>query len=337
MITPQKLIPLSLMLAISTMWSASAQTRQTRQEYIDRYKHIAVAHMERYGIPASITMAQGILESNSGNSTLSTKSNNHFGIKCKSTWTGGKVYHDDDAKDECFRAYESVELSYRDHADFLDSSPRYESLFDLSSSDYKGWAKGLKKAGYATAPDYAERLIKIIEDSDLHILDQKNGVQKYADLHGGSPHTTTQEDWFADAQSDVVTTQSQGVNPNNYATTINGHAGYNVHRNNSVYYIVAKSGDTYTSIAEFFDVTERRLRSYNDISRKEPITVGNIVYIGRKESKWRNKSQSTHTVKAGETLHSISQDYGITVKSLSRMNKLEVKHTLRTGQTIKLK
>lgn len=119
--------------------------RLTREEYVDRYKHIAVAQMERYGIPASITMAQGILESDCGNSLLSMQSNNHFGIKCKRGWTGRKVYHDDDAKGECFRAYPSVEASYRDHAEFLDSQPRYDSLFAYDATDYRSWARGLKR------------------------------------------------------------------------------------------------------------------------------------------------------------------------------------------------
>ena len=152
--------------------SAIAGVRQTREEYVEKYKAIAIAHMERYGIPASITMAQGILESDSGNSQLSTSSNNHFGIKCKKHWTGDRVYHDDDAKGECFRAYPSVEASYQDHADFLDQSPRYDSLFAYPSDDYRSWARGLKAAGYATAPDYAERLVKIIESMKLYLLDK---------------------------------------------------------------------------------------------------------------------------------------------------------------------
>ena len=130
----------------------AAQVRTTREEYIDRYKSIAIAQMERYGIPASITLAQGILESDCGNSLLSMRSNNHFGIKCKRDWTGEKVYHDDDAKGECFRAYPTVEASYHDHAEFLDKQPRYDSLFAYASDDYKSWARGLKAAGYATAP-----------------------------------------------------------------------------------------------------------------------------------------------------------------------------------------
>ncbi len=169
---------------LSTLSAAQAQPRRTnrltREEYIDRYKSIAVAQMERYGIPASITMAQGILESDSGNSRLSLESNNHFGIKCKRNWTGPKVYHDDDAKDECFRAYESVEASYHDHAVFLDTQPRYDSLFAYSATDYKSWARGLKAAGYATAPDYAQRLVRLIESHKLYLLDQPNGSMSRA-------------------------------------------------------------------------------------------------------------------------------------------------------------
>ena len=133
--------------------SASAQTRQTKEEYIDKYKHIAIDHMERYGIPASITLAQGILESDSGNSNLARRANNHFGIKCKKDWKGERVYHTDDAPNECFRKYDTVEESYEDHAEFLDQSPRYDSLFAYSTTDYKSWARGLRAAGYATAPD----------------------------------------------------------------------------------------------------------------------------------------------------------------------------------------
>ena len=169
------------LISMACITCLQAQTRQTREEYIARYKHIAIDHMERYGIPASITMAQGILESDSGNSNLAKSSNNHFGIKCKTGWDGRKVYHDDDEKGECFRAYDSVEESYRDHADFLDQSPRYDSLFAYSSTDYRSWARGLKAAGYATAPDYAQRLTKIIEDNQLYLLDKEGGAELYTE------------------------------------------------------------------------------------------------------------------------------------------------------------
>ena len=184
---------------LTAFGSLRAQVRQTREEYIDRYKSIAVAHMERYGIPASITMAQGILESDCGNSRLSIMSNNHFGIKCKRNWTGEKVYHDDDAKGECFRSYPTVEASYQDHAEFLDTQPRYDSLFAYSPTDYKSWARGLKAAGYATAPDYAQRLCRIIEEAQLFLLDQPDGERLYASRSGRK--ITDPEGWFTDQTS----------------------------------------------------------------------------------------------------------------------------------------
>ncbi len=324
----KKLAPLTLLLLLMITTTSSAQTNLTRQEYIDIYKFIAVDHMEKYGIPASITMAQGILESGSGNSELAAKSNNHFGIKCKSNWTGGKVYHDDDAKGECFRAYSTVEQSYADHAEFLNSSPRYDSLFDLSSSNYKGWARGLKKAGYATAPDYAERLIKIIEDNNLHLLDQEDGVAKYALISGGSSTTPTRNDW-----SEV----GDGVDPNNFSTTINAHKGYNVHRNNKVFFVVAKRDDTIEKIGEFFMITPRRLRSYNDLERKDQVKEGDKIYIARKAKRSEEGGVSSHIVRSGETIRSISQDYAITVKSLCKLNTLKSKQKLKVGQKILIK
>ena len=152
--------------------SANGQDRLTREEYIQKYKSLAVEEMEVYGIPASITMAQALLESDNGNGRLAREGNNHFGIKCKSTWTGATISHDDDAKGECFRKYPSVEASFNDHSEFLDKSARYQDLFKLDPMDYKGWAYGLKQAGYATNPAYAELLIKIIEDNQLYHLDR---------------------------------------------------------------------------------------------------------------------------------------------------------------------
>ncbi|MBQ5353444.1 MAG: glucosaminidase domain-containing protein, partial [Alistipes sp.] len=197
-----------LTFAILASLTSTALARQTHEEYIERYKSIAVAHMERYGIPASITMAQGILESDAGNSALSLSSNNHFGIKCKKNWTGRKVYHDDDAKGECFRAYPSVEESYQDHAEFLDSSPRYDSLFSYPSNDYRSWARGLKAAGYATAPDYAERLVAIIEKYNLHLLDQQDGDAIYS----SGKNAKENAEYFA-LQSNIIRQEAVGIDP----------------------------------------------------------------------------------------------------------------------------
>lgn len=306
-----------------------AQQRQSREEYIEKYKAIAVSHMERYGIPASITMAQGILESDAGNSKLSLSSNNHFGIKCKKHWTGAKVYHDDDAKGECFRAYPSVEASYQDHAEFLDSSPRYDSLFSYPSTDYRSWARGLKAAGYATAPDYAERLVTIIEKYKLYILDREDGIAIYS----SGKMARENAEWFA------VQSNSQGLEvvvEDPFKVTINGHKGYNVYRTNQVCYIIAKQGDTYASIGKIFDISERYLRKFNDVDAKQNLEAGSIVYIERKADRWRG-SELMHTVRKGETLRSISQSYGIRMKRLAWINRIRPKQQLTEGKILKLR
>lgn len=316
--------------------SAQAQTRQTREEYIARYKHIAIEHMERYGIPASITMAQGILESDSGNSNLAKSSNNHFGIKCKSSWTGRKVFHDDDEKGECFRAYDSVEESYRDHADFLDQSPRYDSLFTYSATDYRSWARGLKAAGYATAPDYAQRLTKIIEDNQLYLLDREDGAALYAS------HLKAEQglaESFADNSSvNTPVTREGGIDPNNYRVAERTYNGYSVYANNQTHYVIAREGNTFKAIAETFGLTERTLRKYNELEPKstcEPIT-GEFIYIERKQAKWLGNIQR-HIVQEGETLLSISQDYAIRLKKLASLNHKKASDSLHKGEEIKLK
>ena len=309
--------------------SVFAQQRQSREEYIEKYKAIAVAHMERYGIPASITMAQGILESDAGNSTLSLSSNNHFGIKCKKHWTGAKVYHDDDAKGECFRAYPSVEASYQDHADFLDSSPRYDSLFSYPSTDYRSWARGLKAAGYATAPDYAERLVSIIEKYKLYILDREDGMAIYS----SGKMARENAEWFA------VQSNSQGVEmvvEDPFKVTINGHKGYSIYRTNHTCYILSKEGDTYASIGKIFDISERYLRKFNDVDAKYTLEAGTMVYIERKRESWQGNDM-LHTVRSGETLYSIAQSYGIRLRRLARLNRMRPHQKIEEGQTIKLR
>ena len=314
------------LLAISCV-AVYAQTRQTREEYIEKYKSIAVAHMEKYGIPASITMAQGILESDAGNSALSLSSNNHFGIKCKKSWTGRKVYYDDDAKGECFRAYPSVEASYEDHALFLDSSPRYDSLFSYPSNDYRSWARGLKAAGYATAPDYAERLVAIIEKYKLYILDQADGSAIYS----SGKHAKQNAEWFAQQSSSP---NQQMEDPFN--VTINAHKGYSIYRVNHTCYVLAKEGDTYESLSKIFAISESILRKFNDVNRRAVLTKGSIVFIERKKGAWLSQ-QLLHTASHGQTLHSISQSYGIRLRRLARLNRTRPSRPLEVDQTIRLR
>lgn len=324
-----KKVYISLLLAFVATVSLGAAERQTREEYVERYKAIAIAHMERYGIPASITMAQGILESDSGNSRLSTSSNNHFGIKCKKSWTGDRVYHDDDAKGECFRAYPSVEASYQDHADFLDQSPRYDSLFAYPSDDYRSWARGLKAAGYATAPDYAERLVKIIESMKLYLLDKEDGSKIYSAAKTATENT---EAWW---ENNIATSDEQ-INPNAFRVTVNAHKGYSVYRTNHTYYIVAKEGDSFESLGKIFDISAKMLRKFNDVSKAAQPAKGDVVYIERKKTQWLGNTMQ-HRVVRDETLYSLSQSYGIRQKSLAKLNRLDAGAEVKKGDIIKLK
>lgn len=314
---------------------APAQQRITREEYIDRYKSIAVAHMERYGIPASITMAQGLLESNAGNSWLSRESNNHFGIKCKRDWQGDRIFYDDDAKGECFRSYPSVEASYRDHATFLDSQPRYDSLFAYSSSDYRSWARGLKAAGYATAPDYAERLIRIIEENQLYLLDRQDGERLYAEARGGSIGDAGQR--FATSSGATQAAAAEElIDPDAFRVTINAHEGYNVYQTNGVHYVLAKEGDTFERIGRLFRLSARNLRRFNDLRGKAQPMPGEAVYIERKKRRWEGNAL-VHTTRKGETIQAIAQSYGLRTRALEKLNKLRKDRALQQGQKIKIR
>ena len=324
----KKIVAIILLVFVGVA-SLSASVRQTREEYVEKYKAIAIAHMERYGIPASITMAQGILESDSGNSKLSTSSNNHFGIKCKKHWTGDRVYHDDDAKGECFRAYPSVEASYEDHADFLDQSPRYDSLFAYPSDDYRSWARGLKAAGYATAPDYAERLVKIIESMKLYLLDKENGNKIYAASKSATGNT---EAWW---ESNIATSDEQ-INPNAFRVTVNSHKGYGVYRSNHTFYVVAKEGDTFESVGDIFDISPKMLRKFNDVAKDGKLSKGDIVYIERKKTQWLGNVMQ-HKVVRDENIYSLSQAYGIRLKSLKKLNRMREGQDVKKGDVIRLK
>lgn len=317
----------------------AAGQRTSLADYVDRYKAIAVAQMERYGIPASITMAQGILESDCGNSTLSRQSNNHFGIKCKSNWTGARVFHDDDEQGECFRSYPSVEASYYDHAQFLDSQPRYDSLFVYAPTDYRRWAFGLKAAGYATAPDYAHRLIRIIEENELYLLDRDDGLTLYAAAHH-APAGSVEEAFSGQSSVDPVQMgeqwADQTVDPDSYRVTVSARDGYNVYRTNGVCWVQAARDDTYEHIAKVFRISAPNLRRFNEVARDAQPMTGEVVYIERKKARWEGNAQ-LHTTHAGETLYSIGQSYGIRTQQLARRNKLRTDAHLGAGEQIRIK
>ena len=290
-----------LFLALQLALSQSISWNQRYQDYFDQYKDVAVEQMLKYHIPASITLAQGVLESGAGRSELATRANNHFGIKCNG-WTGRKSYHDDDERNECFRAYDHVYESYQDHSIFLTTSKRYSSLFQLKLTDYKGWAKGLKACGYATSPTYATKLIEIIQLYKLYQYDTAKGYDKF---------------------------QTQQVK--------NGDLRH-IYAFNKNYYLIARKGDTFRSIAKEVDVSYRKLAKYNERNKNDKLEEGEIVWLKKKRSKApKDYKGRVHYVKAGESMYSISQRYGIRLKKLYKINNLPPDYQIRVGEAIRLR
>ncbi len=310
-----KFIQLSAIIwLLGTYTSIIAQNSSlTSGDYINKYSELAVKEMKRVGIPASITLAQGMLESGNGNSTLARKSNNHFGIKCHNDWNGKRVYHDDDRKGECFRKYKTVYESYLDHSDFLMCKKRYASLFKLKTTDYKGWAHGLKKAGYATDPKYAKRLINIIEENGLHKFD--NGNIKVRHANNVSP-------------------SKSGGNVDNF--TVNAFETHKIEINNGVKYITLKEEDSAYDICKELGLKEWELFSYNDISQGDNISKYKYLYVQPKRNKAHRKHR-IHRIKSGETLHYISQKYGVKMKRLLKYNNIKKGDKVEAGMVIQLR
>lgn len=291
-----------------------AQQQQfTREEYIQKYYPLAISEMERSGIPASITLAQGCWESQNGNSVLATEGNNHFGIKCKSDWKGKKIYHDDDAKGECFRKYAHAEASYVDHSNFLMSGSRYSFLFQLDPKDYAGWARGLKQAGYATDPGYAERLIKIIEDFKLYNYDEYGDNRQLASIK-------------QDAESPKKTKSPMAK------TTKVIHQ---VEMRNGLRTIVVGEGDTYESLTKRFKLKDWQLYTYNDFGKGRQPRPNEILYL---EAKYRKASllHTKHVTEEGDTMHYIAQRYGIRLKQLLHRNRMHEGEEPAVGQIVYL-
>ncbi len=319
-----------LALALAVTATASAQDRTTKQEYINKYKQLAIDDMETYGIPASIKMAQALLESDAGNSRLAREGNNHFGIKCKKEWTGETIHHDDDAPQECFRKYASAAQSFRDHSEFLDRSPRYQSLFDLDPLDYKGWAYGLKAAGYATNPKYPELLIKLIEDNKLYLLDKGETPEVAAVTPTPEPVVETP----AEVPAEVPVVAK--VDVDNYVLALYNRGGYDIYLNNGCEFVIAAEGDNIFSLAESLSISEKRLRKMNDMAADGDFTSGDMVYIKPKAKRSEN-GHLLHTVREGETLHSIAQTYGIRMRKLASLNNLTKDGSVFAGQQLKLR
>ncbi len=287
----------------------NAQKRISPDEYIDQYKEIAIKKMKQNGIPASITLAQGMLESNNGNSSLAIKANNHFGIKCHKTWNGKTYYQDDDAKDECFRKYKNAEDSYNDHTEFLTSGSRYSFLFEYKSNDYKSWAKGLKKAGYATNRQYAELLIDIIEKYELYRFD--DGDISYKPVKKEKTKQIKEE-------------------------TISIAKTRKILLNNNVEYVLAKEGESLAVIAQEFDKMRWELPLYNNIEASNKLSEGQMVYLQPKKRKAAIGNEF-HIAAKNQSMLYISQKYGVKLSRLYRLNRMDKNSEPTDGQKIWLR
>ncbi|MFV0366588.1 MAG: glucosaminidase domain-containing protein [Mangrovibacterium sp.] len=300
-------------LMFTNLW---AQRIYSREDYIRMHARSAVEEMCRSGVPASITLAQGCLESSNGNSELSIKSKNHFGIKCHG-WSGKGMRYDDDAPNECFRVYNSVAESYADHSDFLSNNMRYASLFDLKITDYKGWAHGLKKAGYATDPQYAHKLIKIVEDNKLNQYDKMS---------------------LKDLKNSELPAEKNSAAPVAYKNDVSATASVamDVQVINGCKAVYVKSGDSPQRIAEEHGVKLWEIYEYNDFSSNHTIRVGEVIFLQQKKKK-ADIAHKYHTIKAGESLHAVSQKYGIRLKNLYKLNRLNGQSKIEVGQQLNLR
>ncbi|MDD5508084.1 MAG: glucosaminidase domain-containing protein [Bacteroidales bacterium] len=310
---------LSLILLPAQVLS-QAWERMSAEDYIRKYKVIAINEMNLYRIPASITLAQGLLETDNGNSELARLANNHFGIKCKNDWTGKTYFKDDDEKDECFRKYDSPYESYVDHSLFLTSRERYRFLFDLDIKDYRGWAKGLKTAGYATNPEYANRLIKIIEEHSLFILDDQYIPNKVLIVNGSEIQTDTMMA-FLEKAVDSIPSES-------FYLTFR-----RIYQNNGVKLILARKNDSYYKIASDFNIYSYQIPKYNELPKRGAPYDGQIIYIERKKKK---SPYDYHVIMHWQTMHDIGQHYAVRSKALYRMNGMRKGTPLTEGQLIRL-
>lgn len=309
---------LLLFSAFAVIGSLSAQ-KTPQEAYIDKYAPVAVKEMHRTGIPASITLAQGILESRSGQSELAVKGNNHFGIKCHSDWKGKRMYHDDDEKGECFRVYRSAEDSFRDHSDFLRYRDRYAFLFDYAVTDYRSWAKGLRKAGYATDIDYPSKLVRIIEDYSLYRYDSQITGDELPD----SPSVVQKTETVIPKASEVYEFSLEKP----------------VYRKNGVTFVYAAEGDDYASIATANSLFVSEILRFNDEKENRMLQAGEVVYVTPKK-RYAAKGMEKYIVERdGESLHDICHRFAVRQKSIMKLNSFpgDGDVILKEGDTVKLR
>lgn len=310
-----------LLLVLMTVLLSIGAAKNPKLDYIDKYSDIAIKEMKRTGVPASITLAQGILESNAGQSVLATKGNNHFGIKCHNDWKGKTMKMDDNAPKECFRVYPNAVASFRDHSDFLRSRDRYKSLFELKQTDYKGWARGLKKAGYATDPGYADKLITLIEDYELYRFDKGVKVSVKPPLEIEEPKVVQLE-------------PRPGMK---YHESVTFSTARKVYSQNGVPFVYSEAGETYASIAASNGLFLKELLKFNDYEQELALEPGTMVYLARKKAQGPVGVNKYVVEKDGETLRDIAQRFGIRYAALQKLNIVLYGKTLEEGDTVILR
>jgi hypothetical protein len=309
--------PILLMLFSGCLVSAQqADYKKLVEGYVQQFKDVAIKEMKEYHIPASITLAQGILESNAGRSPLAVEANNHFGIKCHKEWTGMTYYKDDETRNECFRKYNSPLESFRDHSWFLTQRDRYKGLFKLDVTDYKGWATGLKSAGYATNPAYAQLLIKTIETFVLDRFDKVDFASAIADTING------------------LNIPEKHAGLRNFQFVYRGEGNRDIYQNNGLRMIISREGDNLFTIAGDFNISVEKLIKYNDLQHATAFKPGQIVYL---EHKRRKGNADFHKLQTGESLYSISQLYGIKLKLIYKRNDLQKGAEAKNGTVLRLR
>jgi len=357
-----------ILLILSTFLTAQQLINSDYGAYIKKYKSSAIREMQLYKIPASITLAQGMIESGCGKSVLAIETNNHFGIKCQNSWPGDTFLYDDDKEKECFRKYKSVEESYRDHSLFLSTRQRYAALFTLPITDYKGWARGLKQAGYATNPDYPNILIRLIEANKLYLLDDPiadtedlaiNGpdeeVNKVEVKKGekrtsvkthhpvkGATHDANQElSQAITKEKNNITNEGRILFRKNYSmpaasdfkVSYTSDKGRKVYDNYDKPFIFAKKDDTWYTIAKEFRIITFQVYRHNDLRESDKILPGQILYL---KAKKRNNPERTYKVRKGDTMYSIAQEKCIKLSLLLKYNDLKVGEEPNPGFVVKL-
>ena len=317
-----------ILLSFTFLTAMSAYGKSDQEKYISQYAELAVKEMYRSGVPASITLAQGLLESGNGKSTLAVKGNNHFGIKCHKGWTGKSMRHDDDKKNECFRVYDSPEESFRDHSDFLRYRDRYSFLFDFRITDYKSWAHGLKKAGYATDPSYPQKLIRIIEEYDLHKYDRKSS-RKHSEESSDEVIQQELPKSPSQIEQDVPLEESM-------REQFSFSLSRPVYTRNRVPFVYAEEGDTYEILASLYGLFPREILKFNDVKDPSDLKPGDVVYLRTKKNR-SAKGLDKHVMEEGETLAEISQRYAVKLSRIYKLNGFDQSYVPSEGEIIKLR